>query len=113
MMFIALMTLFGTKLYWTKKAELGFISAGIYTRAKKSPWVLDKYKDKNAPALWVWKIYLNGNTLDDFESKRKNLNSEIGINIKRFEPLGTQMLLMYAVKDHISKKRQNRDDMNF
>ncbi len=111
--FLVLMSLFGTKLRWAKKAENAFISAGIYTRAKKAPFLLDRYKDKETPVFTIWEVYLNGNTKTEFQAKRENIESELGVIIHDFKPKNKQILLIYTTSDNVKIHKNNRIDMDF
>lgn len=111
--FVGMMALFGTKLHWAHMAEEAFISAGIYTKAGKAPWLLDRYKDKEAPIFKIWEIYLNGNKISEFEEAKENLESELGINIKNFKKKGTQIVLMFSAPDKVRSNKNNRADMNY
>ena len=113
LLFSALMTLFGTKIYWSKKAENAFISAGIYTKAGKAPWLADREKYMESPVFMVWEIYLNGNTKTDFEAKKENIQSELGVVIHDFKLKGQRTLLMFTTPDDVNINGINKDDMNF
>ena len=110
--FIGIINIFGSKIK-SKKLELACISSGIYTRAKKAPFLIWKYKDKNTPVVKIWEIYLNGNTLEDFEKNLKKLESELGVKIHKLKPKGTRKILMYITSDKIRHKNNMPSDPDF
>ena len=111
-LFLGMLIIFGRK-FCTKKVEHAFISAGIYTKTGKYPWLFDKYKDKAEPIYIVLKVYLNGNIKADFEAKRANIESELGIKIHKIEEAGTQIILLYTTPGNKKGRNVNRADMHF
>jgi hypothetical protein len=112
-MFISLMAFFGVKIYWTKKFENAFISAGIYTRAGKYPWLLGNGKDKEEKIFTVWEIYLNGNTETKIKELEENLESELGLTIHKYMKKCNRKLLIFTTPDTENIGKINRDDMNY
>jgi hypothetical protein len=109
--FMWIIMLFGTNFWWPGKLERAFISAGLYTRARKAPFLIACYKDKETK-MRVFEVYLNGITKDEIEAKRESIESELELRI-RIEPKGTSRILLYTSPDTIKPKKRNRDDLNF
>ena len=105
---------FGTNLYWANKVENACISAGIFTRVWKAPWLYDVYRSEDTPKVKIFEIFGNGNAVDKFEAKKKDLASELGIVIHDIAELGSQHVLIRFTKDKKGKVRgKNRLDKDF
>lgn len=110
--FLAIIKSFSTGLFGARKTNNAFISAGIYTNTGKTPWLIGRKSSEKIPIMKVWTIFLNGNEPEQFTTKKRAIESEMGINIKNFVEDGKQIILMYSTPDKAYKK-SNRKDKNF
>ena len=111
--FIIILMLFGIVFHYGNKLVNACISARIFTGAGKPPWLLSRYKDKKDRVYTVWEIFLNGNEENDFITKKKKLESELGVNIHRFQMKGTRTLLLYTTPENTKSHKANRSDLNY
>ena len=113
LIFLFMLELFGIVIYYSNKFVNACISAGIYTKAGKPPWLLRRYKDRKDRIYTIWEIYLNGNEENDFTTRKKKLESELGVNIHGLEMKGTRTLFMFTTPENTKSHKANRSDMNF
>jgi len=113
LVFFLLIGILGIPIYWGRKFENACISAGIYTKAWKSPFMLDKVRHKHDPKVRIWIIYGNGNDIQEFNARREKLQSELGVRIHSMKEYGVQKIEFYVYPDKSKNQRSNRADINF
>ncbi len=110
-LFLGLLYLLGHIHKWGKKIENACISSGIYTKARKAPFAIDRYKDKET-SLIALEIYLNGNTADDFTENKAQLESELEMGID-ITPKGKSRIILLISPDKTTPKKHNSEDKIF
>ncbi|MCL2088164.1 MAG: hypothetical protein FWH14_01640 [Oscillospiraceae bacterium] len=111
--FLLLIGILGVPIHWGGKFENACISSGIYTKAWKSPFLLEILRIEGDPNVRVWIAFGNGNDIEEFRTKWKKLESELGIKIYDMEEFGVQKIRLFVYPDRKSHQRINRDDKNY